>query len=59
VINNPNWVDNSNTSAPTYQRKLSDMMVEEVEKYFLGSEEIDTVINNMMTRGQQIVDENQ
>ncbi len=59
VINNPNWVDNPNTTAPAYQRKLTDMMVEEVEKYFLGNEELDTVINNMMTRGQQIVDENQ
>lgn len=59
VLNNPKWEDNPNTTAPAYQRQLTDMMVEEVEKYFLGNEGIDTVINNMMTRGQQIIDENQ
>ncbi|AZP04839.1 ABC transporter substrate-binding protein [Jeotgalibaca ciconiae] len=59
VLNNPQWEDNPNTTAPAYQRQLTDMMVEEVEKYFLGNDDVDTVIQNMMTRGQQIIDENQ
>lgn len=59
VFNNPDWQDNPNTQAPPYQKPLADMMVEEVSKYYLGEADISTVIENMMNRGQQIVDSNQ
>lgn len=56
VFTNPDWRDNPNTEAPPYQKPLADMMVEEASKYYLGEEDIDTVIDNMMRRGEQIVE---
>ena len=57
VFNNPNWLDNPNTKAPSYQKALADVMVEEVSKYYLGENDVDTVISNMMKRGADVIKE--
>lgn len=59
ILTHEDWEDNPNTEAPAYQKQLTDIMVEEAEKYYLGGTDLDEVINNMMDRGQRLIDENE
>lgn len=58
VLNNPDWEDNLFTNVPKYQLKLTKLLTEEVEKYLLGEQDSAKAIEEMMKRGQQIIDEN-
>lgn len=57
LFNNENWTDNFYTFAPAYQSQLETLMKEEAEKYLLDQQDIDTTIDNLMTKGQKIQDE--
>ena len=59
ILNHEDWEDNADTDAPPYALQLQDLMIEEAEKYYLGDADLDEVIDNMMRRGQDIIDRNE
>ncbi|MFI3174314.1 MAG: extracellular solute-binding protein [Bacillota bacterium] len=59
VLMNPEYKNRVYTEIPTYNGELLSMLTEEVEKYYFGQEsDLDGIIDTMMVRGQQIIDEN-
>lgn len=59
TLNNPAWEDNVDTIVPSYANQIDQVSVEETDLYLLGSQDLETTINNMMERAQAIIDENQ
>ena len=58
VFNNPNWKNNVFTIVPSYNAQINDLYKEEVEKYLIGGATVDEVLNNVMERGQDIIESN-
>lgn len=57
VMNNPAWKDNVYQNVPTYNKEMSQMMVEECAKFLLGTDNLDNTISSMMAKGTQMMKE--
>ena len=57
LFNNELWKDNIYKIAPVYQSQLESMLKEEVEKYLLGQQDIDTTIEALNVKGKEIQEE--
>ena len=57
VMNNPAWKDNVYQNVPTYNKEMSQMMVEECAKFLLGTDTLDNVVDSMMKKGTQMMKE--
>lgn len=58
VVNNPKFYPNANTIAPSYQKELTDVVVEESEKYYLDQIGVDEALKNMTERANKIIEKN-
>lgn len=52
------WVDSYVSFAPEYQSQIDTILTEETDKYLLGSQSLDSVIENLLKRGNEIIEEN-
>lgn len=59
TLNNPAWEDNVETYVPSYSNEVNNIALEEIDLYLLGTQDLETAINNMMERTQTVIDENQ
>lgn len=59
VFNHEDFTPNPNTNAPSYQKEIGDIIIEEAEKFYLGETSIDEAVSNMMQRGEAVQDRNQ
>lgn len=57
VLNNPKWEDNIDTSSPTYALEMQTMVLEECDLYFLDNQDLDTTINNLVSRANKIIED--
>lgn len=58
IMEDEKWIDSYPESTPTYQNEISDMEIEETDKYLLGSQGLEDTISNMMRRGNEIIEAN-
>lgn len=58
VVNNEKFFGNANTIAPTYQKEIANIVVEETEKYYLGESTLDDAIKGMKNRANQVIEKN-
>ncbi len=52
-----NRVDNVSVYTPPYHSRIDEIFAEEAERYMVDGQSLDQAIENMMTRGQTVVDE--
>lgn len=55
VFNNPEWEDNVDMMVPSYTDDMEKIVLEECDKYLLGDQDVDTTIDNMMTKGNDLI----
>lgn len=55
VMNNPAWKDNVYQNVPTYNKEMSQMMVDECSKFLLGTDSLDNTIASLMKNGAQMM----
>ena len=58
IMNDPDWVDSYETYTPAYQSQIDTILTEETDRYLLGSQSLEDTVNNLMERGNQIIEEN-
>ncbi|MBS6644867.1 MAG: extracellular solute-binding protein [Clostridiaceae bacterium] len=58
VLNDEKWVDSYEEFIPAYQSEIENIMLEESDKYLLGSQSLEEMIANLMKRGNAVIDEN-
>lgn len=58
VLNNPNFKALLYTNVPSYNKQLSNMMVEEAGKFLLGQDSIENVVAALMQKGNALIAEN-
>ena len=58
-MQDPQWEDTYISFAPDYQSQIETVMIEETDKFLLGSQTLVETIDNLMERGNEIVKENQ
>ena len=59
LMENPDGVETYDSFAPEYQSQIETVLNEETDKFLLGSQSLDDTINNLLTRGNEIIEENQ
>jgi len=52
-----NRVDNVSIYTPPYHQRIDAIFAEEAEKYMVGGQTLDEAINNMIRRGERVVEE--
>lgn len=55
VMNNPNWKDLVYANVPTYNKEMSQLMLDQCANFLLGSSTIDDTIDSLMTQGAQLM----
>ena len=55
VMNNPNWKDLVYANVPTYNKEMSQLMLDQCANFLLGSSTIDDTIDSLMTQGTQMM----
>lgn len=55
VMNNPNWKDLVYANVPTYNKEMSQLMLDQCANFLLGSSSIDDTIDSLMTQGAQLM----
>ena len=59
VLNDEKWVDSYEEYIPVYQSEIESILMEESDKYLLGSQSLEDMVNNLMKRGNAVIAENQ
>lgn len=57
VMNNPKWKDLIYTNVPTYNKEMSQLMVDECSKFLLGTDSLDNVVSSLMNNGSKLMKE--
>lgn len=57
VMNNPKWKDLIYTNVPTYNKEMSQLMVDECSKFLLGTDSLDDVVSSLMKNGSKLMKE--
>lgn len=57
VMNNPKWKDLIYTNVPTYNKEMSQLMVDECSKFLLGTDSLDNVVSSLMKNGSKLMKE--
>ena len=55
IMNDPKWVENFPDYCPPFQGEIDNVLTEETDLYLLGSQSLETTINNLMTRSNAII----
>ena len=55
VMNNPAWKDLVYTNVPSYNKEMSQLMLDECSKFLLGTDTIDNAISSLITNGTQLM----
>ncbi len=55
VFGNPNMVNNAPIYSPPYDQEMTDMFIEESDKFMVGGQTLDDCISNIMSRGEAIM----
>lgn len=55
IFDNPKLELNAPMTAPVYNAQVDTLFVEEIEKYLVGGESLDECIENLISRGDEIV----
>ncbi len=57
VMNNPKWNDLIYTNVPTYNKEMSQLMVDECSRFLLGTDSLDNVVSSLMNNGSKLMKE--
>lgn len=57
VMNNPKWKDLIYTNVPTYNKEMSQLMVDECSRFLLGTDSLDDVVSSLMKNGSKLMKE--
>ena len=55
VMNNPAWKDLVYANVPTYNKEMSQLMLDQCANFLLGSSSIDETIDSLITQGTQLM----
>ena len=55
VMNNPAWKDLVYTNVPSYNKEMSQLMLDECSEFLLGTDTIDNAISSLITNGTQLM----
>lgn len=55
VMNNPAWKDLVYQNVPSYNKEMSQLMLDECSKFLLGTDTIDDAISSLITNGTQLM----
>lgn len=55
VMNNPDWKDLVYQNVPSYNKEMSQLMLDECSKFLLGTDTVDDAISSLITNGKQLM----
>lgn len=58
IMKDEKWVDSYAESTPAYQNEISNLEIEESDKFLLGTQSLEDTITNLMERGNEIIEAN-
>lgn len=58
VMQDAKWVDSYDQFTPSYQSEIDSIMGEETEKFLLGSQSLEDMVQAIMDRGNEVIEEN-
>lgn len=58
IMQDEKWIDNYEKFTPSYQNEINTIMTEETDKYLLGTQPLEETIDNLMKRGNAVIEEN-
>lgn len=58
IMQDEKWVDSYEEVTPPYQNELNNILTEEGDKYLLGTQSLEETVQNLMKRGNAIIEEN-
>lgn len=59
IMQDEKWVDSYEEFTPPYQNEIYNISVEEADKYLLGTQSLEDTVQNLMKRGNEIIEDNQ